>query len=137
MKIKRTIRISKFVDWESNPKLLFQIIYDQTYNHDFTKLTIHKFNNRFCLTLTDCFSFLPPQSNFRTYYRTFSSYYRLSLSNFKKNKRNSLSRAKMMNRSKLVFGCSLRPGSLFVDFFHQNHGLLISEPKKVFLFWIQ
>ena len=84
LKIKRTIHISKFVDWESNPKLLFQIIYDQTYNHDFTKLTIHKFNNRFCLTLTDCFSFLPPQSNFRTYYRTFSSYYRLSLSNFKK-----------------------------------------------------
>ena len=60
-KLKRTIHILKSVDWESNPKLLFQIIYDQTYNHDFTKLTIHKFNNRFCLTLTDCFSLLPPQ----------------------------------------------------------------------------
>ena len=79
-KLKRTIHILKYVDWESNPKLLFQIIYDQTYNHDFTKLTIHKFNNRFCLTLTDCFSLLPPQSNFRTYYRTISSYYRSSLS---------------------------------------------------------
>ena len=108
------------MDWESNPKLLFQIIYDQTYNHDFTKLTIHKFNNRFCLTLTDCFSLLPPH---RVIFGHIIGQFRRIIGhhcrNFIENKRKSPKRTEMMNKSKLVFGCTLRPGSIFKDFLIQ------------------